>query len=89
MILYDYVHNHGPDTDIALSLCTLRNDKPRVQKKISSRNNIIKEVCKRNKLEWIDNSNLDETCLGVKKLHLNRKGCSYLANNIKKFIDED
>ena len=85
----DYVHEHGPDTDIAISLCILRKDKPGLQKKVSSRNNIIKEVCKKNKLKWIDNSNLDETCLGIKKLHLNKKGFSYLANNLKKFIDED
>ena len=65
----DYVHEHGPETDIAISLCTLRKDKPGLQKKVSSRNNIIKEVCKKNKLKWIDNSNLDETCIGIKKLH--------------------
>ena len=83
----DYIYKHSPQTNIVISLCTIRMDKPGLLKKIHARNIIIKDVCTRNNLKWIDNSNLDETCLGAKKLHLNRKGCSYLANNLKKFID--
>ena len=83
----DYIHKHVPQTNIAISLCTIRKDQPRLLKKIHA--NIVEDVCIRNNLKWIDNSSLDETCLGAKKLHLNRKGCSYLANNLKKFIDID
>ena len=83
----DYIYKHSPQTNIVISLCTIRMNKPGLLKKIHARNIIIKDVCTRNNLKWIDNSNLDETCLGAKKLHLNRKSCSYLANNLKKFID--
>ena len=83
------MYKQGPQTNIAISLCTIRKDKPGLLKKVHARNNIIKDICITNNLKWINNSNLDETCLGTKKLHLNRKGCSYLANNLKKFIDID
>ena len=85
----DYIYSHSPQTNIAISLCTISMDKPGLPRKIHARNIIIKGVCTRNNLKRIDNSNLKETCLGAKKLHLNRKGCTYLANNLKKFIDCD
>ena len=62
----DYIHRHGLQTNIAISLCTIRKDKPRLLKKIHAKNNIIKDVCIRNNLKWIDNSSLDETYLGAK-----------------------
>ena len=30
---------------------------------------------------------IDRTCLNKGKLHLNRRGSSYLANNFKKFVE--
>ena len=85
----DYMYKHGPRTNTAISLCVIRKDKPGLLKKINARNNIIKDVCITNNLKWIDNSNLDKPCLGTKKLHLNRKSCSYLAKNLQKFVDID
>ena len=85
----DYMHKNGTQADVAVSLCTLRKDKPRLLKILSARNNIIKGICRKNNLIWIDNSNLVVTCLCGKRLHLNGKGCSYMANSVKKFIDED
>ena len=38
-------------------------------------------------LTFIDNNNINEPCLNRDKLHLNRRGSSYLANNFKKFIE--
>ena len=45
-------------------------------------NNELKAFCDDNLLDYIDNENIDESCLGIKKLHLNRKGNAYLAKNI-------
>ena len=39
---------------------------------------------RKNKIDIIDNKNLDDSCLNYKQLHLNMKGNSYLANN---FLD--
>ena len=38
-------------------------------------------------LTFIDNNNINEPCLNRGKLHLNRRGSSYLANNFKKFVE--
>ena len=38
-------------------------------------------------LTFIDNNNISESCLNRGKLHLNRRGSSYLANNLNKFIE--
>ena len=35
---------------------------------------------------FINNSNIDASCLNKSKLHFNRKGTSYLANNFIKHI---
>ena len=38
-------------------------------------------------LTFIDNNNINEPCLNRGKLHLHRRGSSYLANNFKKFVE--
>ena len=83
----DYIRQSTPETKLAISLCTLRKDKPGINEKIKETNNLIKEMCRKNNIHWIDNGNIDESCLGRGKLHLNKKGLSYLANNLKNFID--
>ena len=50
----DYMYKHGPQRNIAISLCTIRKDKPGLLKKIHARNNIIKDVCIMSNLTWID-----------------------------------
>ena len=37
-------------------------------------------------IEYIENSNTKEEHLGKKKLHLNRRGNTILANNLLKFL---
>ena len=69
----DYLHKESPNTDISVSLCTRRFDQPGHDKKIAACNNVLKGICARSNLQYIDNSNIDESCLGIKKLHLNRK----------------
>ena len=34
-----------------------------------------------------DNNNIDKSCLSKGKLHLNRQGSFFLANNFKKFVN--
>ena len=41
----------------------------------------LKSIAKEISSFFIDNSNIDASCLNESKLHLNRKGTSYLANN--------
>lgn len=42
---------------------------------------VSKEVCSRNNLTSVDNGNVEESYWAIKKLHLNRNGTSYLADN--------
>ena len=43
---------------------------------IVSTNNRLEKYCKGNEFFFIDNSNIDASCLNKSKLHLNRKGTS-------------
>ena len=45
-----------------------------------------KRFCNGRGLFFIDNNNIDRSGLNKGKLHLNRRGSSYLANNFKKFV---
>ena len=49
-------------------------------------NNRLEKYCKRNEFFFIDNSNIELSCLNKSKLHPNRKGTSYLANNFRNHI---
>ena len=53
---------------------------------IVSTNNRLEKYCKGNEFFFIDNSNIDGSCLNRSKLHLNRKDTSYLANNFRNHI---
>ena len=54
---------------------------------IKSINEKIQSLCTSKGLSFIDNSNIDKSCLNRRKLHLNRRGSSFLANNFKKFVN--
>ena len=49
-------------------------------------NNRLEKYCKEKEFFFISNSNIDVSCLNKCKLHLNRKGTHYLANNFRKHI---
>ena len=48
---------------------------------IANINEKLQRFCNSKGLSFIDNNNIDRTCLNKGKLHLNRRGSSYLANN--------
>ena len=53
---------------------------------IVSTSNRCEKYCKGNEFFFINNSNIDETCLNKSKLDLNGNGTYYLANNFRKYI---
>ena len=53
---------------------------------IVSTNKRFEKYCEGNEFFFINNSNIDTSCLNKSKLHLNRKGRSYLANNFRNHI---
>ena len=54
---------------------------------IKSINGKIQSLCTSKGLPFIDNSNIDKSCLNKSKLHLNRRGLYFLADNFKKFVN--
>ena len=49
-------------------------------------NSRLKNYCQQKHLDFIDNSNILEEHLGNRKLHLNKRGNSVLANNFIKYL---
>ena len=45
------------------------------------------KCCEENLITYIDNTNIDDTCLGKLKLHPNKKGKTYSAKNLINFIE--
>ena len=74
-------------TKIVLSSIILRHDKSNINVKVNRGNEIIKQFCKTNKFDLIDNSNInDQKLYGKKKLHLNDARKSLLANDFIKYF---
>ena len=78
----------SPNTDFALSTITIRKDKQALDMKvdINKANNEIKNLATKLNLKVIENTNIDMSCLGKKKLHLNQRGDSLLAGNFIRFF---
>ena len=78
----DYAAHHSPDTKILISLLTMRKDNDNLNKLLLQMNQRLKKFASKNNLVFIDNANVDDSCLGKGKLHLNNKGKSIPASNI-------
>ena len=71
-------------TRIAFSSLITRKDYRNGEVDVIDLNNNLRAFCDENFIDFIDNSNIDESCLGKKGLHPNKKGKSNMARN---FID--
>ena len=85
----DHIKKESPSTDITISSVITRTDKAKLQSKVPHLNGLLKSFCSRNVIDYIDNNNIDASCLGIKKLHLSKRGKGYFANNLKRYIDEN
>ena len=47
----------------------------------------MKNYCRQKDINYIENANIKEGCLGMKNLHLNRKGNSCFAKNLLKYLN--
>ena len=70
---------------IAFSSTINREDED-FKDKINDINNKLKNYCKSVGMDFIDNSNIDGSCLNRGKLHLNKKGIAALAKNFGRFV---
>ena len=74
------------NTKIAFSSITIRKDKKGIDKNVVETNARLKNYCSQKKLDYIENTNIKEEHLGVKKLHLNKRGNSLLATNFLRYL---
>ena len=72
--------------EIHNSKVIMRKDKPDIEKKVTEFNSKLSKFCSKNKIDIIENENVDGSCLSFKELNLNRTGNSYLANNFLDFL---
>ena len=79
----------SPDTKIVLSNIIYRKDRQNTDKQGIGTNARFKNFCKQKNISLIDNGNVKEEHLGVKKLHLNRRGNSLFAKNLLGFIEQN
>ena len=74
-----------PNCNLAISnVEEMRMKTTKRVEKISINFQIFKKA---NKIDVIDNKNLDASCLNYRKLHLNGKGHSYFQNNGMDYLD--
>ena len=75
------------ETKIAISSVFIRKDQRDIERKVRELNVNLKRFCDENLITFLCNDNIDESCLGVKKLHLNKKGSSIFARNLINFME--
>ena len=75
-----------PKIGIAVSSIINRKGRKGVNKKLTENIQRLKNYCRQKDINYIENSNINEDSLGVKKLHLNRKGNSCFAKNLLKYL---
>ena len=73
-------------TKIAISSLITRKDIRNGETEVIKLNDKLKAFCVDNLTDFIDNDNIDESCLGKKGLHPNKKGKSYIANNFINYL---
>ena len=81
------IKDNSPHTKVCIYGITIRKDKAAIHNKIKNVNNIRTRVCDKNKWTYIDNSNVDYTCLNRRGLHLNKKGSATLSKNYSNYLN--
>ena len=85
-VVMEKIIKKSPSSKIAISSVIKKMDRKNLDKKVTALNEKLKKFCDVNKIDFINNDNLDESCLGQKKLHLSKKGNAYLASNFIKYV---
>ena len=79
----------SPDTKIVFSNIIYRKDRRNTDKQRIGTNSRLKNFCNQKNISLIDNGNIKEEHMGVKKLHLNKRGNSLFAKNLLGFIEQN
>ena len=82
------IKEHDTDDNIKIALSSIihRSDHD-FEDKINETNRKLENLCKGKGMIFINNSNIDSTCLNRSKLHLNKSGTSLLIKNFSKAVN--
>ena len=69
----------SPNTSLSFSNIIFPKYRRNIEKTCADTNSLLKNFCKQKNIELLSNDNSKEEHLGIKKLHLNRKGNSIFA----------
>ena len=84
--IMDTIKTKLPNCKYAISNVIIRKAKQDIEKKVTEFNSRLSECCSKNKIDIIENENPDGSWISFKKLHLNKKGNSYLTNSFLDFL---
>lgn len=84
-VLSSRIKSKFKEARIAISSLITREDVD-VALKIQETNELLKEFCLKEGYTYIENGNIDATCLNGSQLHLNAKGSALLAVHFIKFL---
>ena len=77
----------SPNTVLTFSSIIFRKDKKNLEKTRADTNSRLKNFCRQKNINLISNDNIKEEHLGIKTLHLNRKGNGIFSKNLLNFIE--
>ena len=80
------VKKFSRNTKTVFSSIATRKDKKYKSKTVQDTNSRLKISSNQKNIDFIQNSNIMEEHLGIKKLDLNKKGNSLLATNFSKYL---
>ncbi len=80
--LANTVSSQSPNTKVFISSIIHRQDNTHLNQEIYKANNLLKDLCTKKEIIFIDNDNITFSDLNNSGLHLNKPGTSKLAKNI-------
>ena len=78
------ISRKAPSSNLAFSSIIVRKDKQILDKSLSETNAQLENFCLQNK-----NKNINESCLGKKKLHVSNKGKAVFAKILMSYMKRD
>ena len=83
------VKEDAPNTKLTFSGIMIRQDRKIItDKSIKDVNDRLQNYCVNNELGYIDNSNIDASFLGKKRLHMSKRGTGLLAKNFINHLNQ-
>ena len=87
-VIVNRIKAKSAHTKIAISSVFERTDINGMEHKVRDLNLQLKSFCDENLIDYLSHNNIDATCLGRQKLHLNKKGTRIFARNLIDYMKQ-